>query len=65
MTDLFEINKDCEASTDDFWYDLFDGGCLNPRAILKDENDILDVENAIKVLLKYRKSCEQIEGFYF
>lgn len=59
-----KIKEGCEASSDDFWYDLTDGGYLNPEEILENKEDVDRVNEAIKVLQEFRDSCEeQIEGF--
>jgi hypothetical protein len=41
--------------TDDFWYDLFSGGYLEPEKFLEDELDIKKVKDAIKVLREYQQ----------
>ena len=59
-----KIKENCEASTDDFWYDLTDGGYLDPEEILEDEKDIEVVKKAISVLREFKDACEEeIEGF--
>lgn len=60
-----KIKPDCAAQTDDFWYDLFDGGYLTPESLLEDEEDIQKVKEAMAVLSEFRESCEdEIEEFY-
>lgn len=59
-----KIKKGCEASTSDFWYDLTDGGYLNPDDICENSNDAKKVKEAIKVIKDFQDSCEeQIEDF--
>lgn len=59
-----KIKKGCEASTDDFWYDLIDGGYLKPEEILENKEDVDRVLAAIETILEFEESCnEQIEGF--
>lgn len=59
-----KIKQNLEIYTDDFWYDLFDGGDLKPEDILEDAADIDAVLNAITVLERFRTACEeQIENF--
>jgi hypothetical protein len=59
-----KIKKGCEASTGDFWYDLTDGGYLNPRDICENAKDAKKVEDAVKVIRDFQESCEaQIDGF--
>lgn len=60
-----KIKDGCEASTDDFYYDLFQGGYIRPKEILENEEDIKKVEEALKVIEMFKESCEnQIEDFY-
>ena len=59
-----KIKQGLEISTDDFWYDLTDGGYLKPEEILENQSEILVVKDAIEVLKNFQNSCEeQIEGF--
>jgi len=58
------IKKGLEISTDDFWYDLTDGGYLNPDEICAEKGDAEKVKEAIEVIKDFQDSCEeQIEGF--
>lgn len=41
--------------TDDFWYDVFDGGYIKPEDFLEDQEDIDKVREAIKVLYEFEK----------
>lgn len=50
--------KDVEIVTSDFWYDLTDGGYIKPSELLEDENEIKQVEQAIKVLKEFKRSAE-------
>lgn len=60
-----KLKENLEISTDDFYYDLFEGGYINPEEMLIDNDDIIAVENAINVIENFKKSCEQqIEDFY-
>jgi hypothetical protein len=59
-----KIKQNLETYTNDFWYDLFDGGYLKPEEVLEDDVDINAVSNAVKVLKAFRSACEeQIEDF--
>ena len=59
-----KIKKGLEVSASDFWYDLTDGGQLNPRDICEKEEDAKKVEEAINIVKDFQNSCEeQIEGF--
>lgn len=59
-----EIKKGLEISSSEFWYDLTDGGYLEPLEICESPEDAAKVKKAIEIVLDFQKSCEeQIEGF--
>ncbi|MFW6002377.1 MAG: hypothetical protein ACOCQD_03475 [archaeon] len=59
------IKKGCTVTTDDFWYDLTDGGYLKPEEILEDPKDVKRVKDAIATIREFENSCEeQIDGFF-
>ena len=55
-----ELRKNAKIETGEFWYDLFDGGYIDPEEILENQKDIDSVLNAIDVLNKFRSACEDI-----
>ena len=59
-----KLKKGLDIRTDDFWYDLSEGGYLDPKEICKNESDALKVIEAVKVIEDFETSCEeQIDGF--
>jgi len=59
-----KIKQGLKISTGDFWYDLTDGGYLNPDEICANKEDAEKVSTAIEIILNFQKSCEeQIEEF--
>jgi len=59
-----KIKEGLEVNTDDFYYDLTDGGYLDPYEICENEDDAQRVIDALEIIEEFRKSCEeQIEGF--
>lgn len=44
---------DSTIYTDDFYYDLFVGGYLNPEAFLDNKKDIENLNNAIELIKQY------------
>jgi len=59
-----KIKKGIKVSTQEFWYDLTDGGYLNPFGICENQEDGQKVIDAIAVIKDFESSCEkQIEGF--
>jgi len=60
-----KLKENLEMSTDDFFYDLFDGGYIDPFKMLENSEDIIALENAIAIIKDFKDSCEkQIEDFY-
>ena len=59
-----KIKKNCKASSSDFWYDLTDGGYLDPSKICADKKDAERVKEAVKIVKDFQISCEeQIKDF--
>ena len=47
-----------ETSTEDFWYDLFEGGYFPPGDFLDEENDAQRVSEAMATVQQYRQALE-------
>jgi len=59
-----KIKNNCQVSTMEFWYDLTDGGYLNPDEILENPEDAKRARDSIAVIKDFENSCEeQIPGF--
>jgi len=59
-----KIKKGLDVHSGDFWYDLADGGYLDPAKICADKKDAAEVKKAIEVIKDFQTSCEeQIEEF--
>ncbi len=56
-----KFKKDASVSTNDFWYDLTDGGYINPRDLLEDEADIEKINDAIAIVEDFRNEMEEKE----
>jgi hypothetical protein len=56
-----EYVKDAQIVTDDFWYDLTDGGHIKPEKLLTNEADINKIKEAIKVLSEWKSEMEEKE----
>ncbi|OOF85610.1 hypothetical protein BKG93_04370 [Rodentibacter ratti] len=54
--------KKCEEPifTDEPYYDLFDGGYLNPEELLDDAEQIKKVNEAIEIIKEYIKQAEEL-----
>lgn len=53
-----EFVKKAKIVTDDFFYDLFDGGYIKPEKLLKNQEDIDKVKNAIEIIKDFKDSAE-------
>ena len=54
-----EFKENAEIiDTSDFWYDLFDGGYIEPEKLLINEEDIEKINNAIKILKRFNIELE-------
>jgi hypothetical protein len=63
---LMNFKENLEMYTDDFWYDVFDGGYISPEKLLEDSEEISRINNAIEILKEFREACEEHfgEDFY-
>lgn len=60
----FTVKDGVEVSTDDFWYDLTNGGYISPEQILVNQKTAEKVNDAILTIMAFKEACEeQIEGF--
>ena len=50
-----ELKKGLNISTEDFWYDLTDGGYIKPEEICQNQEDAEKVNYAIRTLQIFRK----------
>lgn len=56
-----EFVKKAKISTDDFYYDLFDGGYIKPEKLLKSKDDMEKVKSAIAVIKDFKSSAEKAD----
>lgn len=60
-----ELKKGLDVHTSDFWYDLTDGGYIKPEEMCVNPDDAAQVNDAIRVLERFRAACEdQIPDFF-
>ena len=55
-----KIKQGLKISTSDFWYDVTDGGYLDPEEICAEKEDAKRVLAALSVLADFKESCETI-----
>ena len=53
-----KFKKSAKIVTDDFYYDLTDGGYIKPEKLLENKSDADKVLEAIKVLEDFKRSAE-------
>ena len=56
-----EFVKKAKIVTDDFWYDLFDGGYIKPEKLLMNQEDIDKVKNAMEIITDFKDSAEYFD----
>lgn len=59
------ITLDDVYESEDFWYDLFDGGYINPEQILEDQESIDKINKAIEVLEEFKAIYTSISDYMF
>jgi hypothetical protein len=53
-----EFKKNAKIATSDFYYDLFDGGYISPKKLLKNKEDIERVVAAIEIIKAFKDAAE-------
>jgi len=56
-----KFKDNIKIETDDFWYDLIEGGYIKFEEMLKNEKDIKDMKEAIATLLDFKETAERKE----
>lgn len=54
------FKKNAKIESDDFWYDLTDGGYIKPKKLLE-EPYATQVANAVKLLRDFKREAEAQE----
>lgn len=57
-----EFKKKQSVSTDDFYYDLFIGGYIQPEKMLKHSKDVKKVRAAIDLIKKFKDEADKNEA---
>lgn len=50
-----------QGSSDGFWYDITDGGYIRPRELLRDENQLKELEKALSIVKSFEGAMEMEE----
>lgn len=59
-----ELKEGLDISTSEFWYDLTQGGYLDPMKMCVNPSVARKIKDAIKLVRDFERACEeQIEGF--
>jgi len=56
----WEFKEDAEqqGGSDGFWYDITDGGYIRPEELLKNEEQIKKINEAIDIVMSFEKALE-------
>lgn len=54
-----KYKKNVKLSTDDFWYDLTDGGYIKPEEILQEPKDVAKIKAAIETIKQWKFEMEE------
>jgi hypothetical protein len=54
----FKEDAEAQGSSAGFWYDVTDGGYINPAEVLADEDQIAKVNAAVKTLKSFEQALE-------
>lgn len=55
----FRFKDDVQSiECDDFWYDLTDGGYLDPAEVLEDEDQVKQLNDAISLVYEFQQAIE-------
>ena len=58
----WKFKENINISIDEFWYDITDGGYIKPEEVLTDADQIIELNNAIKVIKSFEDSlCELMD----
>lgn len=58
METEFKFKKNAKVWTDDFWYDLTDGGYIKPDEFIADKAQAKAVNDAIELLKSMQRQME-------
>jgi hypothetical protein len=56
----WKFKKDVSVYTEEFWYDLTDGGYIIPEEILEDDEQIKELNKAIELVLSFEKKIDEM-----
>lgn len=55
----FKFKDDVQSiECDDFWYDITDGGYLDPSEVLEDPDQIKQLNDAISLVYEFQQALE-------
>lgn len=56
----WKVRDDVEVYTEEFWYDITDGGYLKPEEILSDQNQIKKLREAIDLVRDFERLIDSL-----
>lgn len=55
----WNFKEDVEVYTEEFWYDLTDGGYIKPENVLADEEQIAKLQAAIDLVRSFERAIDE------
>lgn len=60
IIEQWSLKDNIEIETDDFWYDLTDGGYLKPEDILDNSEEIIILKAAISIVKSFQDLIDEL-----
>ena len=55
----WKFKEDADVYTEEFWYDLTDGGYIKPEDVLDDREQIANLRAAIELVWSFEKAINE------
>ena len=56
----WKFKEDIKVYTEEFWYDLTDGGYIKPEEILVDESQAAELLKAIELVRSFERAIDEL-----
>lgn len=57
----FKENAEPQGSSDGFWYDITDGGYIDPEELLAENEQLVKLEDALEIVRSFEKALKDNE----
>lgn len=58
----WDFKEDVEIFTEEFWYDLTEGGYIKPEYLLTDKKQVANLQTAIDVVRSFECAIDELRG---